>query len=53
MKGQREVEVYLYCFFTLGARWDWVVNATPQSLDARRRDPVPVLRVQLKCDGTR
>ena len=26
------VEVYLYSFFALSARWGWVVNATPQLL---------------------
>jgi len=27
-KTQRGVEVELYSFFNLGARWTWVVNAT-------------------------
>ena len=26
------VQVQLYCFFNLGARWGWVVNATPRPL---------------------
>ena len=26
------VEVYLYSFFNFGARWGWVVNATPRPL---------------------
>jgi hypothetical protein len=29
MKAQRGAEEYLYSFFNLGARWRWVVNATP------------------------
>ena len=32
MKAQRKIEVYLYSFFNLGARWGWVVNAMPQPL---------------------
>jgi len=27
-----EADVYLYSFFNLGARWGWVVNATPRLL---------------------
>ena len=38
------VEVYLYSFFNLGARWVWVVNATAQPLYPRERDPVPILQ---------
>jgi hypothetical protein len=26
------VEVRLYCFLNLGARWGWMANATPRSL---------------------
>jgi len=26
---RRGVDVLLYCFFNLGIRWGWVVNATP------------------------
>jgi len=29
--------VYLYSFFNLGARWSWVVNATPRPLYHRER----------------
>ena len=32
MKAQSGVEVQLYSFFNLGARWGWVVNATPRPL---------------------
>jgi hypothetical protein len=32
------VEVSLYSFFNLGARWGWVVNATPRPLYLRERD---------------
>ena len=28
-KAQRGVDVYLYSFFNLGARWGWAVNALP------------------------
>jgi len=31
------VEVYLYSFLNLGARWGWVVNATPRTLYPRER----------------
>jgi hypothetical protein len=31
------VEVYLYSFFSLGARWEWLVNATPRPLYPRER----------------
>jgi hypothetical protein len=31
------VEVHLYPFFNLGARWWWVVNATPRPLYPRER----------------
>jgi hypothetical protein len=31
------VEVQLYSFFNLGARWGWVVNATPRPLYPRER----------------
>jgi hypothetical protein len=45
VKAQRGVEIYLYCCFSLGAGREWVVNATPLPLDARGRDPVPVVPV--------
>ena len=28
-RAQRGVELYLYSFFNLAARWGWVVNVTP------------------------
>jgi hypothetical protein len=31
------VEVYLYSFFSLSAKWKWVVNATPRPLYPRER----------------
>jgi hypothetical protein len=43
MKVLRGVEVQLYSFFNLGARWGWVVNATPRQLYTRERDPVPTV----------
>jgi hypothetical protein len=43
MKVQRErVEVLLYSFLNLGARWGWVVSATPWPLYLWERDPVPI-----------
>jgi hypothetical protein len=30
-------KMYNYSFFNLGARWGWVVNATPQPLYPRER----------------
>ena len=38
------VEVYSYSFFNLGARWVWVVNATPQPLCSRGWDNVPTVQ---------
>jgi hypothetical protein len=32
LTGGRGIEVELYSFFGLGARWRWVVNATPRWL---------------------
>ena len=36
------VEVYIYSFFNLGAKWGWVVNATSRPLYPQERDPVPI-----------
>jgi len=36
-KAQGGAEVYLYSFFNLGARWGWVVNATPRPLYPHER----------------
>jgi hypothetical protein len=38
------VKLYLYSFFNLGARWGWVVNATPRLLYLRGTDPVPSVK---------
>jgi hypothetical protein len=38
------VEVYLNSVFTLGARWGWVVNATPQPLNTRERDAISIVQ---------
>jgi hypothetical protein len=35
MKPRAGVEVWLYSFFKLGARWEWVLNATPRPLYPR------------------
>jgi hypothetical protein len=35
MKAERERRDIAVFFFTLGARWRWVVNATPQPLYPR------------------
>jgi len=34
-EGGGGVEVQLHCFFNLGARWRWVVSATPRPLYLR------------------
>jgi hypothetical protein len=36
--------MYGYSFFNLGARWGWVVNATPGQLYTREGDAVPILQ---------
>ena len=36
--------LYLYSFFNVSARWEWVVNATPRLLHPRERSPVPILQ---------
>jgi hypothetical protein len=41
MKAQRGVRFYLYSFFNLGARWWWMVKATPHF--TLERDPVPIV----------
>jgi hypothetical protein len=38
MKAQKGIEVCLYSFFNLGARWRWVVFATLRPLYLRERD---------------
>jgi len=44
MKVQRGVKIYFYSFFSLGASWGWVVNATPWQLYPLERDLVPLLQ---------
>jgi hypothetical protein len=38
------VEVYIYFFFNLGARWGWMINATPLPLYPRERESYPLRR---------
>jgi hypothetical protein len=40
MKAQRLSRVYLYSFFNLGTRWEYVVNATPRPLYPWERETV-------------
>jgi hypothetical protein len=35
--AQRAVDVFLYSVLNLGARWGWVVSATPRPLHSRER----------------
>jgi hypothetical protein len=44
MEAQKGSRGVVYSFFNLGARWGWVVNATPRPLYARERDPVPIVQ---------
>jgi len=37
------VEAYLYSFFKISTRWEWMVNVTPRPLYPRERDPVPIV----------
>ena len=48
-EGCRGASVLL--FFNLGARWGWVVNATPRPLYHRKRDLVPIVRVGWEGGG--
>jgi hypothetical protein len=41
-KAKGGVEVQLYSFFNFGARWGWVVNATPGRATPGK-DPVPIV----------
>jgi hypothetical protein len=36
--------IALLFFFYLGARWEWVVNATPRPLYRRERDKIPIVK---------
>jgi hypothetical protein len=42
-KGHEFPELQLYCFFNLGSRWGWVVNATHWPFYLRERDPVTIV----------
>jgi hypothetical protein len=44
VKTQKVVEVYLYCLYNLGARWEWVVNTTRQPLYLHKRKAVAILQ---------
>jgi len=37
MKAQRGIDVQLYSFFNLDARWEWVVNTTSRPLNPREK----------------
>ena len=40
MEAQKGVEVQLYSFFNIGAKWGWAVNATPRPLNPQEKDAV-------------
>jgi hypothetical protein len=42
-KAQRRSRGIALRFLNLGARWEWVVNATPRPLYPRERYPVPMI----------
>jgi hypothetical protein len=46
MKTQRGSRDIALLFFNLGARSEWVVNATLRPLYSRERDPVPIIGLQ-------
>ena len=37
------VDIYLYSLLNLGARWVWMVSATPRPLYPRERETVPIV----------
>ena len=41
---RRGVEVQLYSFFSISARWLLVVNAIPWSVYTQERDPLPIVQ---------
>jgi len=43
-KAQRGSRLQLYCFFNLGARWGWVVNAKPRLLYSWERPGAHCIR---------
>jgi hypothetical protein len=42
MKALRRRRGIAHLFLNLGARWGWVVNATPWLFYSRERDPIPI-----------
>jgi hypothetical protein len=46
------VEVQMYSFFELGARWGWLVNATTRPLLPREIDQVHILQESEWATGT-
>jgi hypothetical protein len=44
MEAQKGVEVQLYSFFNIGAKWGWAVNATPRPLNPQEKDAVPTVQ---------
>jgi hypothetical protein len=38
------IQVHLNYFFNLGARWRWVVNATPRPIYSRETDPISIVQ---------
>jgi hypothetical protein len=44
IKGERGVDLELYSFFNLGARWERVFNATPRPLYPTEREPVTIVQ---------
>ena len=43
IKTRGGVEVHLYSFFNIDARWRYLVNATPRQLYPLERDPLPIV----------
>jgi hypothetical protein len=37
--------------FNFGARWGWVINATPRPFYPRERDPVPIVQEAVRASG--
>jgi hypothetical protein len=45
------VKVWLYSFFNLGARWEWVVMATPRPLYPQEGDLAPHVQEDGRATG--
>jgi hypothetical protein len=41
---RRSRDIAVLFIFNLGAKWEWVVNATPRPLYSLERDPVPFVQ---------